>query len=177
MTDSTATGPLTIAGQAFTVNRPFAEGHVCTAGEASALNISFAEAIRNLFSDKVKAGKEVDGTPVTQADVDATMATYALGIRSGNGGGGRTSDPVEAQAMEIARGKVREAIRKQGFSLKDTKDSEITRLAKEALGKHPEWRDIAKQMVAAAQSLAAIELGSAPAVTPSKPKKGANATA
>ena len=88
---------ITILGLRFNVQSPYSAGHFCTKGEASALNQKRLESIRNHLAVKAKDGG------LTQADVDACSASYAFGERSAR----RTNDPVEAEALELARRLVR----------------------------------------------------------------------
>lgn len=158
----------TIAGKTFSILQPYEAEHVLTAGEASALNQVFAENIRNNFAAKVKEATEA-GTfdqEVFQGQLDDYMDEYEFGVR--RGGGGRTTDPVQAEAMIIARDKVRKALVKRGHALKDVPASEITRLAKDILasGKYPEITDAARARVAAQQEVADVEIGELQAVAP-----------
>ena len=91
------TQSITIQGIRFNVKSPYNAGHVCTKGKATALNQKRLESIRNHLAVKAKDGG------LTQADVDACSASYAFGERSVR----RTNDPVEAEALELARRLVR----------------------------------------------------------------------
>jgi hypothetical protein len=108
------TGPatqfITILGLRFNVSSPYSVGHVCTKGEAGALNQKRLESIRN---NLVAAGK--DGA-LSQADVDAYAASYVFGERIARQ---RTNDPVEADALEVAR----QLVRKKGQSRKENTDA------------------------------------------------------
>jgi len=88
---------------------PYAAGHVCTEGEANALNQTLAENCRNNLSGKAKDGK------LSQADVDAYVASYQFGAK-----GGFTANPIESMALTIARKKVNK---------KDLRASEVTAAA------------------------------------------------
>lgn len=161
ITNKTPREDFTIAGHTFSVFQPFHEGHKITSGEASALNQVFAENIRNNFASKVKDAVEAGSfeLEVFQGQLDDYMADYEFGVR--RGGGGRTADPVQAEALIIAKDKVRKALVKKGHALKDVPASEITRLAKDiiASGKYPEILDAARARVAAQQEVADIEIG------------------
>ena len=76
---------ITIAGEQFAIPSPYVAGHVCTEGEAHALNQTLRENARNNLSGKAKEGK------LTQADVDAYISSYQFGAN----GGGFTANPVE----------------------------------------------------------------------------------
>jgi hypothetical protein len=100
---------ITIGGEKYLVPSPYVAGHICTEGEANALNQTLAENARNNLSGKAKDGK------LTQADVDAYLASYQFGAK-----GGFTANPVESMALAIARKKVN----KKGLNA-----SEITQAA------------------------------------------------
>jgi len=95
------TGPTTEAittlGLRFNVQSPYSVGHVCTKGEARALNQKRLESIRSHLAALAKNGA------LTQADVDAYASSFVFGERSAR----RTNDPVEAEALELARRLVR----------------------------------------------------------------------
>jgi hypothetical protein len=93
-----ATQSITILGLRFNVQSPYSAGHVCTNGEARALNQKRLESIRNKLAVTAKF------RALTQADVDAYAASYVFGERAARR---RTNDPVEAEALELARRLVR----------------------------------------------------------------------
>lgn len=130
--ESTPRTEITIAGETFSVAQPYAEGHVLTANEASALNQTFAENIRNNMAAKVKEFKESTtwDHDVVQGRVDDYVDEYEFGVRTG---GGRTGDPVRAEAMNIARDLVRREIQRQGKKLADYTAARISELAKSIL--------------------------------------------
>lgn len=102
------TKEITIAGQTFPVPQPYVAGAVITEAEAKALNQVFAENIRNNTASKVKAaieGTAKEGEP-TAATIAAFVAEYAgsyVFTLASVGGGRKSSDPVEVEAMRIAR--------------------------------------------------------------------------
>ena len=104
-----ATQPITILGLRFNVQSPYSVGHVCTKGEATALNQKRLESIRNHLGVKAKDGA------LTQADVDAYASLYVFGERTRR----RTNDPVEAEALEVAR----RLVRKKGQSSKENTEA------------------------------------------------------
>ena len=144
------TQTITIAGRSFNVEPKYEAGHTLTANEASALNQLRNENLRNNFAQKAKDG-------ASQDDFDKYAASYEFGVRTG---GGRTSDPVEAAAMEIAREKIREAIRKSGKKLADYKAAQISAAAAKMLegDNGPAIREAAQKRVAEMQSAAAGDL-------------------
>ena len=105
-----ATQSITILGLRFNVQSPYSAGHVCTKGEARALNQKRLESIRNHLAVKAKGGA------LTQADVDAFSSSYVFGERTARR---RTNDPVEAEALELAR----RLVRKEGQSRKENTEA------------------------------------------------------
>jgi hypothetical protein len=101
---------ITILGRRFNVQSPYSVGHVCTKGEARALNQKRRESIRNKLA---VAGKN---RALTQADVDDCAASFVFGERTTRR---RTNDPVEAEALELAR----RLVRKKGQSRKENTEA------------------------------------------------------
>lgn len=103
---------ITIQGETFTVNPPYVAGHVLKENEASSLNQTWAENIRNNFATKVKAGTEAGiGKHVLQQQLDEYASKYEFGVRTG---GGRTTDPVEQEARAEAKKTVIEKLKIAG---------------------------------------------------------------
>lgn len=159
----TPTEDYTIAGEVFAIPMPYNEGHVLTAGEASQLNQVFAENIRNNMASKISALKEAGTFDATafQTTVDEYCSTYQMGVRTG--GGGRTTDPVSARALDIAKDLVKNAIKAKGISLAAVSAAQITAKAKEVLAANPQILETARAQVEAAKSLASVEFDSLPA--------------
>jgi hypothetical protein len=168
--ETTEVGELTIKGLIFQCYVPYAEGHTLTIMEASTLNQTWKENIRNNVAADIEAAKEkaeVEGIDIDAAAKELfevnTLAEHVLNYSSEYefgrrpGGGGRTGDPVHTEAMDISRRQVREALKKKGYQLKDVGADEITRLAKATLAKYPALMEKAKAIVEA-RSLAAEEV-------------------
>ena len=144
------TSQITIAGKQFNVEPRFAEGHVLTANEASALNQTYFENLRNNFAAKAKEG----GDAGSQEAFDTYAASYQFGVRTGGGG---SRDPEAVEALNIARDSVRDIIRKSGKKLSDYSAAAITETAQRLLAhevKGPEIRELAKKRVAEMQATA-----------------------
>lgn len=151
----------TISKLNFSIAEPFNEGDTITEGEASSLNQTLRENVRNNLASEIdeelekakKAGEEPNLVAL-QARVDGYVKDYEFGVRTG--GGGRISDPVEAKALEMARDKVRDKI-KANPALKITafKAAEITAYARQVLEKNPAIREQAKTLVEQEQQMAA----------------------
>jgi len=104
---------ITIGGEKYLVPSPYVAGHVCTEGEANALNQVLSENTRNNLAGKAKDGK------LTQGMVDQYVANYQFGNRPGF-----AADPIASMALAIARKKVN----KNGLSA-----SEVTAAARALL--------------------------------------------
>lgn len=141
---------ITIAGKPFSVEPRYAEGHVLNTNEASALNQTFFENLRNNFANSAKEGK-------TQEDFDAYASSYQFGVRTGGGGGSR--DPVEVEAMNMARDSVKDAIKKAGKNISDYSAKSITEAAGKLLEKNPSFRELARKRVEEMQAHASNEIG------------------
>ena len=119
--------------------------------EAGVLNQTLAENVRNNMSASIK--KSVDeGTfdqAGTQALIDEYIEGYVFGVRRGRG----PADPVEREALVIAKEEVRRALRRQGYKLGDVDVSSINRLAEEVIEKNPAITSEAERRVKQRQGL------------------------
>lgn len=140
---------ITISKRAFTVEPRYAAGHVLTENEAGALNQTFYENLRNNFAKNAADG-------ASQEDFDKYVAAYKFGVRVG--GSGPSRDPVQAQAIAIAKDRVKAQIIKLGKKLSDFKTAQITKLAEGLIAKDASILELAKQRVAEMQELASAEL-------------------
>lgn len=125
---------ITIAGHSFNVPVRYEEGHELTAGEASALNQTYHENLRNNFAKRVKEHTEKGGAAADlQPELDKYASEYAFGVRTG--GGGVSRDPVMSEAMRIAKKQIGDLIRAKGGKVTDYEPAAITNAAKALLGK------------------------------------------
>lgn len=119
------TKSITIQGVSFEVTAPYAAGHVVTEAEALALNQVRAENIRNNKARAVKAAKEEHGDELPSdilkalaAEVSEYDKNYEFTIASV--GGGRTPvDPVEREAVKIAKTLINAKLKEMGKTVKD----------------------------------------------------------
>jgi hypothetical protein len=153
VTDETVKNKLTIAGKTYEVSPRYAEGHVLTANEASTLNQTLYENLRNNFAGKVKD----DGEAATQEAFDKYVESYKFGERSGGGGGSR--DPIEVEAMNLAREAVRKAITAKGGKVGDYSAAAISAAAKQLVDTKPVFREKAAERVAQMQAVATDTIG------------------
>lgn len=146
---------ITISGKVFNAPLRYEEGHELSAGEASALNQTYHENLRNNFAKRVKEAVENGGfdQDALQTEFDKYAQDYQFGVRSG--GGGAPRDPVMAEAINIAKGKIREALKKKG---QKADAAAITEAAKKLVAKNPAIMDLARERVAQAQAAATADL-------------------
>jgi len=123
---------ITIQGKSFAVPVKYEEGHVLKVNEASALNQTYWENLRNNFANKVKEGIEAGLDDATlQQQLDDYAADYEFGER--RGGGGFRGDPVMTAAMNIARELIRTQVKVKG--LEEFSAPKVTQVAKALLEK------------------------------------------
>lgn len=131
----TPTGSFIIQEHAFNIPKPFTEGHRCTASEAGVLNQTLAENVRNNLAKRVKESVdkgEFDHTAM-QAEIDQYLEEYEFGQRRGRG----PTDPVEREALNIAKELVKKALREQGTKLADVDTADINDLAAQTVEANP----------------------------------------
>lgn len=104
-TEETSRKNIIIKKVEYTIAQPFAEGHVCTANEANALNQLLSENVRNNFAPKVEKSEVAP----TQEDLDNYVAGYQFGVRSVS-----SSDPVEKVMRQLVGRKLIEALKARG---------------------------------------------------------------
>jgi hypothetical protein len=147
------TTQITIQKQLFTVPQPYVEGHTLSAVEASVLNQTFAENLRNNFAAQMKrALEETPPKDLTQTDLDAYAANYKFGVR---GGGPRAFvDPVAREATKLAEATIRAAIKRKkekdsSFDPKSISDENFDELVQSLLAQDSTIMEQAKIIVAA----------------------------
>jgi hypothetical protein len=131
------TDQITIQGKSFNVPLRYQAGHVLTDGEASALNQTLHENLRNNFAKKVAEGDEA-GLPqeTLQQQLDDYANDYQFGVRSG--GGGFRGDPVMTLAMNMARELVRKALKAKDQNMEDWPAGRISKFAKDLIDQQGE---------------------------------------
>jgi len=120
------TKTLTIAEHEFTVSQPYLEGHVVTEAEAKALNQVRAENIRNNMASKVKiAFGEAPTDEINPSTIEALVAAYDadyIFTLASVGAGKRPTDPVEVEAIKIARGFFSDFCEGKGITVKAARE-------------------------------------------------------
>jgi hypothetical protein len=147
----------------FTASAPYSEGDTINESEASALNQLRAENLRNNFRKKVAAASEAGGGTISDEAMKALLAEFseydAKYEFAGRRGPRASLDPVLKEAQNLARSKIREALRKKKQDPKNLPEGAMDKLVADLLAKKPEFMEAAKARVAAAQSIAADILG------------------
>jgi hypothetical protein len=145
-----------IQGLMFKCPAPFSEGHKCSAGDAGTLNQTLRENVRNRFAkpfEKIMADATEAGKQVNTAELQKQLDEYILSYEFG----GKTRapvDPVERRALELARARVEDALKKAGKKLADYSNEDLKAAAQEAVEKNPKFRQVAQKQVDELNSLA-----------------------
>lgn len=166
---------ITIQGLEFEAPQPYKAGpRELTEGEASALNQTLAENLRNNFAPRIKAAQaeyrkannlaedaEVAVTSLDQEklaeDFEKYASEYKFGVRTA--GGPRTpSDPVGKEAHRIALAKVKTALKAKNIAADSVSKEKMAEYVKQVLDKYPAIREEAERRVQAAGSVAVEEL-------------------
>lgn len=127
-----------IGGVLVSVSLPYAEGHVCTAAEAKALNQTRTENISNALRKKIQdlgtAVENAEGKTVFEFDENALAqaatlvaeydAEYVFTLAS-SGGSRRAVDPLEKECMAIARQAIVAELKSKGVKVKDLPDGKM----------------------------------------------------
>lgn len=152
---------ITVAGKTFNAPVRYTEGHELTEGEASALNQTYHENLRNNFAKKVKEAVEAGSfdQEAFQSEFSKYADTYAFGVRTGGGGGGVTRDPVMSEALNIAKKIIREKIKAAGKKASTYTNEAITEAAKKLIDRDEKIMETAKARVAEQKALASDDLG------------------
>lgn len=147
------TAELTIQGKTFQAPTPYVAGHVLTDVEASVLNQTFLENLRNNFGAKMKKAVE-EGQPVPGDDEFASYAAaYKFGLRQV---GERVErDPIKTEARKLVRDKLSAALKARGHKVKDLDPEKFAAMIEEALAKHPQFLQQAAQIVEARRAATA----------------------
>lgn len=181
-----------IQGFDFEVPAPYTEGHVLTANEASSLNQTYGENIRNNSASRIKAAQEaaqktdppgefdidaiggIKGTAATADNsktlrqvIDEYAATYVFGVRSA-----RVSepvDPVEREAHRIATDTINESLKAKNVKRKDLAEGQFEAAVKAYAGSAEVVKEAKRRVTARAAigkdtlDLSALGLNAEPA--------------
>lgn len=172
VTESTPHREITIQGLTFEVPQPYAAGaHELTEGEASTLNQTLAENIRNNYAAKIRAhveeyrkannrpeDEEIGSDVLDKEQLDAELAEFAskyeFGVRQSSGTPRTPADPVLKEAHSIARDRVKDALKKKDIKLDSVSKEQMAQFIEQVLTKYPEIREEARRRVEASASIA-----------------------
>ena len=129
-TNETPMKIITIANVEYSIPQPFAEGHVCSANEANALNQLLAENCRNNFAEKVKKAEDVKPT---QEEFEAYVAGYEFGVRSVS-----TKDPIEKEIRKIVEASLAKFLAAKGLSKSKMPKEEYEKVVADTIEKNYE---------------------------------------
>jgi hypothetical protein len=169
-------GTITIQGLEFSVDYPYSSGSIdLTPGEASALNQTRAENLRNNFATQIKGmieeyreanklpeDQEIASSVLDKDTLDKEFADYAakyeFGVRQLGGGGRIPMDPVEREAWKIAETKVKEALKASNVKLTSVSKEKMSELIEAVIAKYGDITEEAKRRVAASQAIVIEDL-------------------
>jgi len=145
---------ITCQGLILSAHLPYDEGHELTLYESQAMNQTRCENLRNNFASNIqKACKEAkvenaaelsdEVKAQLQHDFETYSEAYEFGAR-----GSVTVDPVRAQAIQLAIGKVKEALKKKGHRLSEIGADKIKEMAESAVDTKPAFMERAEKIIA-----------------------------
>ena len=147
---------ISINGRAVEVSEPYAEGQTITAIEAKVLNQTRAENIGNNFRKQFKDAGE-DEAKIAEA-LEA-LRTYDKEYKFSAGGVARAPvDPVEREAMKIAREAIKSALAEKGKKMKDVDQEKLAELI-ERTATQEDVLKLARKRVADMKKTTGIDLG------------------
>lgn len=151
------TREMMIAGITFTVSTPYVEGHTVDAAEARVLNQTRCENISNAMRKKIQELADDEGNYTDEA-VEAAAAMVAeydekYTFNMPSAGGRKATDPLEKEALSIARAMVSAQIKEAGYKIKEI-DAEVIEANVEAFAADPAVIELAKQRLAERAELA-----------------------
>jgi len=182
VTDTSPTEEFTIQGISFAIPQPYVAGSLeLTEGEASALNQTFAENVRNNFSKTIqdaeadyrKANGLAEGAEVARDQLDKGaletklaeyVRSYEFGVRSIRGARVPT-DPIGREAHRIATEIIKNALKQKGIKIDSVSKEWMADNVKALIDAQPAITDEAKRRVEQAGQFALGSLG-LPAQTP-----------
>ena len=171
MNDAVPYATITVQGLQFEVSQPFKAGHILSEGEASQLNQTRAENIRNNFAGPVRSAvdafrkansladnAEVAASDLDKDDLDEKFAlyddSYIMGVRGGPSGPRTSVDPIQREANRIALEKVKVALKKQGITIDSVPKERMAQFIEAVKTKYPDVVEEAKRRVSAAAAIA-----------------------
>lgn len=135
--------PVTISGLVFQSPNRYAEGHVLTSGEASAMNQLLSENLRNNFATQVKKA-QTEGEAAIAA-LPTAFTSYAEGYEfSGKRRASAGVDPIEREARKLAKADLLAALRGKGVKISDYPEDLLEEKVKTLVASRPKYMETAK---------------------------------
>lgn len=151
---ATAAASIKIQGHNFTLGRavPYTTGHPLTEVEASVLNQTWLENLRNNFAAKVKAALEklpeherTNPPEELLATLSTEFNTYASDYTFGHRAPRAHVDPVEHLARKLAKEAILTKLRERKIEVKSVAAEKMEEYINGYLNKYPETRKEAKR--------------------------------
>lgn len=176
VTEQTPQTDITVQGLTFSAPQPYNAGAIeLTEGEASALNQTFAENLRNNFASTIRSkladyrkannlpeDAEVGVDVLDKSELDSEFAKYAgeyeFGVRRTASGVRMPTDPVEREAYKIATDRVKAALNKKNVKLNTVPREKMDELVRAAIAKYPEITNEARRRVEASAAIGMADL-------------------
>ena len=139
-------GSINLNGHAFKIPTFYEEGHRCSASDAQTLQINRQNKMKSGLKKIIEEGldQELSMDAIEDA-VSNFVAQWQPGKRGG-GGPKKVKDPIQVEAMAIAKLHARNEARKAGFKGAELA-KQVSRRAKE-LAARPDYLKLAKQTLA-----------------------------
>ena len=147
ISQNTPTDSITVAGEVVKVHVPYVKGHSVDELEASTLNQTRKENIRNNLREIFKKEKK-KGANSAALQVLATKYSQEYNFGQ-SGGGGATMDPVDKESIAIATDAIKKAMRADGKSPKDVSAKDLRAAALKVIERNPHIKEQAAQIVKA----------------------------
>lgn len=173
---SNNTQTIKIQGIEFTADMPYKEGHVLSKAESSVLNQVYGENLRNNFAPRIKKAKEealaartkewqdaggggtaptdesiaADKLSALRTEFEAYESEYEFNGRRST----RVGNPVEREAMKMARAKILERMKEKNIDPKTYPAEKMVELIGQLLEKNPKIREEAQRRVQAQKDIA-----------------------
>jgi len=151
---------ITVQGLILQSPQLFEEGHELTKNQAAVMCQTYDENVRNNYAAKIK--KICDKAKVEKAaelsaeikakiqeDFDTYCEAYEFGVR-----GSTQADPVKAQAVTLAIGCVKDALKEKGLKLSEVGADKIKEMAEQAVETNDAFMEKAEAIVAAKRAAA-----------------------
>jgi len=124
-TQETGVRTLIIQGVTFNMTERYAEGHPLTAKEAGVMNQTLAENLRNNFAKTVIASNEKAEGAIPASRLQEAFDEYAAEYEFATKRTGSTKglDPIEKEALRLAKGTVHAKLKANGRPLRAPKDA------------------------------------------------------